>query len=54
MKQIKDQIVVKMKTVQCQGSGGALGHPAVYLNLGEKKQITCPYCSRNFILESSK
>ena len=35
--------------VRCDGGGGALGHPAVYLNLGDKPAIDCPYCSRRFV-----
>jgi uncharacterized Zn-finger protein len=36
--------------VRCDGGGGPLGHPAVYLNMGEKGEILCPYCSRRFVL----
>jgi uncharacterized Zn-finger protein len=35
--------------VACSGSGGALGHPRVYLNLAPAGQIECPYCSRLFV-----
>jgi len=37
--------------VRCDGGGGALGHPAVYLNMGDKSAIECPYCSRRFVLK---
>jgi uncharacterized Zn-finger protein len=33
----------------CSGSGGALGHPRVFLNLAPSGQVECPYCSRLFI-----
>jgi len=36
-------------TVACNGGGGPLGHPRVYLNLGPAGKIECPYCSRLFI-----
>lgn len=26
-------------------------HPLVYLNMGEKDSITCPYCSKYFTIE---
>jgi uncharacterized Zn-finger protein len=39
------------RTVGCDGGGGALGHPLVYLDMGEKSEITCPYCSQNFALK---
>jgi uncharacterized Zn-finger protein len=35
--------------VACSGSGGALGHPRVFLNLAPSGQVECPYCSRLFI-----
>jgi len=33
----------------CSGSGGALGHPRVYLNLAPSGRVECPYCSRVFV-----
>jgi len=33
----------------CSGSGGALGHPRVFLNLAPAGRAECPYCSRVFI-----
>jgi uncharacterized Zn-finger protein len=35
--------------VRCDGGGGALGHPAVYLNMGDNEAIDCPYCSRRVV-----
>ena len=35
--------------VSCNGGGGALGHPQIWLNMGADKTVTCPYCSRHFI-----
>ena len=43
-------IAVATRTVSCDGGGGALGHPAVYLNFGDQPEIVCPYCSRTFVL----
>lgn len=37
--------------VGCDGGGGALGHPLVYLNLAGKSEIDCPYCGRRFVLK---
>jgi uncharacterized Zn-finger protein len=39
--------------VSCNG-GGYLGHPRVYLNIGDKGEIECPYCDRKFVLRGSK
>jgi uncharacterized Zn-finger protein len=35
--------------VACSGSGDALGHPRVFLNLAPAGRVECPYCSRTFI-----
>ncbi|HKS89022.1 MAG TPA: zinc-finger domain-containing protein [Stellaceae bacterium] len=35
--------------VACNGGGGPLGHPRVYLNLAPLGRIECPYCSRQFV-----
>jgi len=39
--------------VSCNGGGGALGHPQIWLNLSpaadQQAQAVCPYCSRRFI-----
>jgi len=38
----------------CSGSGGALGHPRVFLNLAPSGQVECPYCSRLFINRATR
>jgi uncharacterized Zn-finger protein len=45
-----ETIEVDTPTVSCQGIGGALGHPLVYLNLGPAGVTDCPYCDRRFVL----
>ena len=47
-------IIVDTKTVACNGGGGALGHPRVYLNIGPADRIECPYCSRLYVLAGSE
>jgi len=37
--------------VSCDGDEGALGHPRVYLNMGDDGYVECPYCDRLFILK---
>ncbi|MBS0639112.1 MAG: zinc-finger domain-containing protein [Acetobacteraceae bacterium] len=40
---------VNERTVACDGGGGNLGHPRVYLRIvGE--EVMCPYCSRLYVL----
>ena len=46
----KDAVIVATPAVACEGEGGPLGHPRVYLRIGPKRQIACPYCSRRFVL----
>jgi len=38
--------------VACDGGGGPLGHPKVYLNLEKEGHIECPYCSRRYVLKA--
>jgi uncharacterized Zn-finger protein len=45
-------IEVETATVGCDGGGGALGHPLVYLNMEKRGSIDCPYCGRKFVLIS--
>jgi uncharacterized Zn-finger protein len=45
-------IPVAGRQVACDGGGGALGHPQVYLSMVEAGEIVCPYCSRRFVLEA--
>jgi uncharacterized Zn-finger protein len=33
----------------CNGGGGPLGHPRVYLNLAPAGRAECPYCSRLYL-----
>jgi uncharacterized Zn-finger protein len=37
--------------VVCDGGGGALGHPRVFLEMGEATEVTCGYCDRQFVLD---
>ena len=43
-------IVVNSTRVACDGSGGALGHPKVYLEMGDQNFVECGYCDRRFVL----
>lgn len=45
-----EEVVVSTKRVACDGGGGALGHPLVYLEMGEDSFIECTYCDRRFVL----
>ena len=53
-----ETVEVDAATVRCEGIGGALGHPAVYLTLvaaeagaeAGQPRVDCPYCGRRFSL----
>ena len=47
-----ETITVDTDHVACDGGGGPLGHPKVYLNLGSEGRVECPYCSRTFVLRA--
>ena len=42
---------VTSKRVSCDGGGGALGHPLVFLHIERDGDVVCPYCSRRFVLD---
>ncbi|MBV8170062.1 MAG: zinc-finger domain-containing protein [Alphaproteobacteria bacterium] len=52
LKEPTETITVTDPTVACDGGGGALGHPRVYLNITAGGLIDCPYCSRRYILKA--
>lgn len=49
-----ETVAVDHVEVACDGGGGALGHPKVYLHIdvAQGDSIVCPYCSRTFKLRS--
>ncbi|MBS0559464.1 MAG: zinc-finger domain-containing protein [Proteobacteria bacterium] len=46
---VTEVIRVDQRTVACDGGGGALGHPRVFLRI-PNDQVMCPYCSRLYVL----
>lgn len=58
-----ETIEVENTEVRCDGGPGnsrrenlggsdPLGHPTVFLNMGVKGWVECPYCDRKFILKA--
>lgn len=43
-------IKVTEHRIACDGGGGALGHPKVWLEMGQGTVVECPYCDRRFVL----
>ena len=46
-----DVIIVQTRRVSCDGGGGALGHPKVYMDMGQGNEVQCKYCDRVFKLD---
>lgn len=46
-----ETIEVETTRVSCDGGGGAIGHPKVWLEMGEKGWVECGYCDRRFVLK---
>ena len=46
-----ERIEVDTLTIACDGGGGALGHPRVFLTLKDG-QVECGYCGRLYVLKA--
>ncbi len=57
-----ETVEVEKTEVRCDGGSGGtsrnssgssdpLGHPTVFLNMGAKGWVECPYCDRKFVLK---
>lgn len=44
-------IEVESARIACDGGQGALGHPRVWLSVGEAGFVECPYCDRRYELK---
>ena len=52
MAEALETIKVDTTTVACDGGGGGLGHPRVFLHIEPHVgDIECPYCSRRYVLD---
>jgi uncharacterized Zn-finger protein len=47
---VPEIIEVDDTRIACDGGDGALGHPRVFLEMGDKNFVECPYCDRRFVL----
>ena len=41
---------VTTRRVSCDGGGGALGHPRVWMEIGAEGWVECGYCDKRFVL----
>ncbi len=46
-----ETIAVESTSIACDGGGGALGHPRVYLTMAAGDSVECPYCDRKYVLK---
>ena len=44
-----ETIEIDEMVAACNGGGGPLGHPRVFLNLAPTGVGECPYCSRQYV-----
>ena len=42
------------RRISCVGTGGALGHPKVYYDIGDKGYAECMYCDRLFVYDPNR
>ncbi|HUB85592.1 MAG TPA: zinc-finger domain-containing protein [Rhizomicrobium sp.] len=50
--EVPETIEVDDTRVACDGVSGPLGHPKVYLEMGDEGFVECPYCDRRFVLRA--
>ncbi len=48
---VPETVETDQHRVSCDGGGGALGHPKVYLEMGDADFVECPYCDKRFVLK---
>ncbi|CAK0756518.1 NADH dehydrogenase (ubiquinone) Fe-S protein 6 [Azospirillaceae bacterium] len=45
-------ITVETSKVSCDGGGGPLGHPKIYLKMSQDGRGVCPYCGSHYGLKA--
>ena len=48
-----ETLIVHSRRIACEGVGGALGHPRVWLEMGAAGFVDCPYCDRRFVASTA-
>lgn len=52
MTQTQQTVTTSDRVVGCDGGGGALGHPRVYLTIpSDDGAVDCPYCGRRYVFD---
>ena len=47
-------VISESKKVSCSGDKGSSSHPLIYLDMGNKDYVICPYCSKYFTTDKEK
>ncbi len=47
---VPEEEIVHTRRVSCDGGGGALGHPRVWMTIGDEGWVECGYCDKRFVL----
>ena len=47
------EIITDSKIFMCQGAPKPYNHPKSFLNMGNKNEYLCPYCSTKFIYKKN-
>ncbi len=50
--EVPESVETEKTRVACDGGGGALGHPKVFLEMGDEHFVECPYCDKRFTLKA--
>ncbi len=48
-----NRIKIGVKEFQCMGASPPQDHPHIYLDMGNDKEIVCPYCSTLYVHDPS-
>ncbi len=46
-----EMMIVQSKRVKCDGGDAGLGHPRVFMDMGEDTSVECKYCGKRFVLD---
>ncbi len=49
--EVPENVETDQTRVACDGGGGALGHPKVFLEMADEHFVECPYCDKRFNLK---
>ncbi|MFO1184169.1 MAG: zinc-finger domain-containing protein [Bauldia sp.] len=47
------EIAVGVKEFMCVGASPPLDHPHVFLDMGSRNDVACPYCATRFVYRAS-